>query len=156
MRGLTNRLLLKEFLTCLKLTMHVTWGYIQRRATKMVENLKDVSYSDRLCIIRMPTLQFRRLRTDMIQAYKIFNGYENIDTIFFTVDSDLYIRRHPFKLKKIRGNTVTHISIFSYRTVNDWSSLPSSVVLSNSVNCFKSRLNGAWKEHPLKFYGKCS
>ena len=53
---------------------------IQRRATKMVENLNDVSHSDRLCIIGIPTLQFRRLRTDMIQIHKIFNGYEDIDT----------------------------------------------------------------------------
>ena len=68
-----------------------------------------------------------------------------------TVDSDSYTRGHPIKLKKIKGNTVRHISTFSYRTVNDWNSLPSSVVLSNSVNCFKSRLNDTWKEHPMKF-----
>ena len=70
-------------------------------------------------------------------------------------DSDLHTRRHPNKLKKIRGNTVRHISIFSYCTVNDWNSLPSSVVQSNSVNCFKSRLNNAWKEHQLKFDADC-
>ena len=122
----------------------------------MVENLMDVSYSDRLCIIGMPTLQFRRLRTDMIQVYKIFNGSKDIDTeCFFTVDSDSYTRRHPFKLEKIRGNTVRHLSTFSYRTVNDWNSLPSSVVLSNSVNCFKSRFNDAWMKHPLKFDADC-
>ena len=73
----------------------------------------------------------------------------------FTVDSDSYTRGHPFKLKKTRGNMVRHISIFSYCTVNDWNSLPSSVVLSNSVNCFKSWLNDAWKEHPLKFDADC-
>ena len=84
----------------------------------------------------------------MIQAYKVFNGHENIDMeCFFTVDSDSYSRGHPFKLKKIRGNTVRHISTFYYCTVN---CLPSSVVRSNSVNCFKSRINDAWKEHPLK------
>ena len=87
----------------------------------------------------------------MIQVYKILNGYEDIDTeCFFTVDSDSYTRWHPFKLKKIRGNTVRHIPIFSYRTVNDWNSLPSSVVLSNSVNCFKSRLNYAMEETPFE------
>ena len=53
---------------------------IQRRATKIVENIKDVLYSDRHCIIGMPTLQFRRLRTDMIQVHKNFNGYKDIDT----------------------------------------------------------------------------
>ena len=49
----------------------------------MAENLKDVSYSDRLCIIGIPTLQIRQLRTDTIQAYKIINGYEDIDAEFF-------------------------------------------------------------------------
>ena len=48
-----------------------------------------------------------------------------------------------------------HISIFSYRTVNEWNSLPTSVVLSNSVNCPRSTLNDAWKEHPLKFDADC-
>ena len=47
---------------------------IKHWATKMVENIKDVSYSVRLCILGIPTLQFRRLRTDMIQVYKILNG----------------------------------------------------------------------------------
>ena len=122
----------------------------------MVENLKDVFYSDRLRTTGIPTLQFRRLRTDMIQVYKILNGYQDIDTeCFFTVDSDSYTRGQPLKLKKIRGNTVRHISIFSYRTVNDWNSLPSSVVLPNSVNCSKSSLNDAWKEHTLKFDADC-
>ena len=129
---------------------------MQCQATKMVENVKDVSSSDRLCIIGIPTLQFRRLRTDMISAYKILSGHEDIDTkCFFTIDSDLYTHGHPIKSKKIRGNTVRNISIFSYHTVNDWNSLPSSVVLSNSVNCLKSRLNDAWKEHPLKFDADC-
>ena len=92
----------------------------------------------------------------MIQAYKFFNGYEDIEMeCFFTVDSDSYTSGHTFKLKKIRGNMVRHISTFSYCTVNDWNSLPSYPVLSNSVNCFKSRINDAWKEHPLKFDADC-
>ena len=79
-------------------------------------------------------------------------GYEEIDTEgFFTVDSDSYTRRHSFKLKKNRDNTVRYISILYYRTVNDWNSLPSSVVLSNSVYCFKSRLSDAWKE-PIEIW----
>ena len=105
---------------------------IQHRATNMVENLTYVSYSDRLCIIGIQALQFRTLRTDMIQVYRLLSGYEVIDTeCFITVDSDLYTCGHPFKLKNIRGNMVRNISIFSYHIVNVWNSLPSSVVLSN-------------------------
>ena len=78
-----------------------------------------------------------------------------IQNVFFTVDSDSYTHRHHFKLKKIRGNTVRHTSIFSDHTVNDWNSHLSSVVLSNSVNCFKSRHNDALKKHLLKFDADC-
>ena len=86
---------------------------IQSRATIKVENLKDVSYSDQLRIICIPTLQSMRLRTDMIQVYEIFNGYE--DTVTVTVDSHSYTRGHPFNNNKmIRGNTLWHFSIFSY------------------------------------------
>ena len=43
----------------------------------------------------------------MIQVYKVFSGYEDIDTeCFFIVDSDSHTRGHPFKLEKIRGNAV--------------------------------------------------
>ena len=56
----------------------------------------------------------------MIQLHIILDVYEDIDMeCFFTVDSDLYTRGHPFKLKKIRGNTVRHISTYSYRILND-------------------------------------
>ena len=72
---------------------------------------------------------FNSLKADIQNTYiyKILKGYEDIDTI----DSDPYTRGHPLKLKNIIGN----ISTFSYHTVNDWSSLPVSVVLSNSINC---------------------
>ena len=46
---------------------------------------------------------------------------------------------------------VRHMSTLSYHTVDDWNSLPLSVVLSISVNCFKSRLSDAWRENTLKF-----
>ena len=68
----------------------------------------------------------------VLKKYAKSDWYDDIDAeCFFTVDSGSYASGRPFKLKKIRGNTVRHISIFSYRTVDDWNSLPSSVVPSN-------------------------
>ena len=70
---------------------------VQHRAAKMLEKNKDMSYSDQLCIIGIPTLQFRRVRAVMIEAYKILHVYEDIDTeCFFTIDSGLYTRGHSF------------------------------------------------------------
>ena len=37
---------------------------VQRRATKLIEDIKDLSYKERLCNLNMPSLQHRRLRGD--------------------------------------------------------------------------------------------
>lgn len=42
---------------------------VQRRATKIVPGLKDLTYPDRLQRLKIPTLSYRRLRGDLIQVY---------------------------------------------------------------------------------------
>ena len=53
---------------------------IQRRATKLIPELRDQTYEERLQECGLTTLETRRL----IEVFKILNGYENIDSnIFF-------------------------------------------------------------------------
>ncbi len=47
---------------------------IQRRATRQLPGMRDLSYPDRLKRQKLPTLVFRRVRGDMIQCYKILHG----------------------------------------------------------------------------------
>ena len=42
---------------------------IQRRATKLVDSCKNLSYPERLCKLGLPTLEYRRERADLIQVY---------------------------------------------------------------------------------------
>ncbi len=57
---------------------------IQRRATKLIPGLRDLSYEERLKDCGLTTLDRRRLRGDQIEVFKIWKGYENIDSnIFF-------------------------------------------------------------------------
>ena len=44
---------------------------VQRRATKLVPELRNVDYSQRLKILKLPSMQYRLRRGDMIQVYKI-------------------------------------------------------------------------------------
>ena len=44
---------------------------VQKRATKMINSIKNLSYENRLRMLNLPTLKFRRLRGDMIEVYKI-------------------------------------------------------------------------------------
>ena len=44
---------------------------VQRRASKLVPGLKDLSYEERLRKLKLPTLAYRRYRGDMIEMYKL-------------------------------------------------------------------------------------
>ena len=68
---------------------------VQRRATKFIEDIKDLSYEERLCNLNMPSLQHRRLRGDMIDTYKIVTGIYDVDKeTFFKPARELGTRGH--------------------------------------------------------------
>jgi ribonucleases P/MRP protein subunit RPP40 len=50
---------------------------IQRRATR-TRDVKSFSYQDRLILVKLPSLENRRLRGDLIQVFKIMNGINEI------------------------------------------------------------------------------
>ena len=41
---------------------------VQMRATKLVITIKNLSYKDTLKRLKLPTLKYRRIRGDMIEA----------------------------------------------------------------------------------------
>ena len=49
---------------------------VQIRATKLVDGLNKLSYSERLRKLNLPTLVYRRLRGDLIEMYKHVNIYK--------------------------------------------------------------------------------
>ena len=58
---------------------------IQRRATRSLNGLQDMSYADRLQTLCLPSLKYRRLRGDMILVYRLINNNLGIDfNDFFT------------------------------------------------------------------------
>ena len=74
---------------------------IQRRATKLIPGLRDLSYEERLKECGLTRLETRRLRGDQIEVFKILKGYENIDSnIFFEIKESKITRGHNFTLVK--------------------------------------------------------
>ena len=64
---------------------------IQKRATRLIPRLKDLTYIDRLKTLKLPTLAHRRRRGDMIQTFKTIHSIEDIPSeIFFTIVSHDY------------------------------------------------------------------
>ena len=58
---------------------------VQKRAIKMVSGLKSKSYEERLLELNLPSLAARRDRFDMIETYKMLNGFSKVDSRkFFT------------------------------------------------------------------------
>ena len=74
---------------------------VQCRATRLVKCLKHISYEDRLKTLGLPSLEYRRERSDMIQVYKIMHGIDKVDKDkFFTLNRYYTTRGHSLKLIK--------------------------------------------------------
>ena len=84
--------------------MHITRAIenVQRRLTKLLPHLTDLSYEENLRALRLTTLQFRRNRMDMIQLFKIIANIDNISSIELFQFSTTETRGHSFKLHKPR------------------------------------------------------
>ena len=115
---------------------------VQRRATKMIPKLRNISYEMRLKECGLTTLETRRLRGDQIEVFKILNGYENIDrNIFFTVKEERRTRGHGVTLAKKQCRLDIRKFSFSQRTVNKWNRLSADCVGASSVNIFKNKID---------------
>lgn len=126
---------------------------VQKRATKLVPQLKDLTYTERLKKLKLPTLAHRRRRGDMLQTFKIIKGIENIPSErFFSVITTSTTRGHSFKLEKPRCRTSIRLQQFSQRIINDWNALPEHVVNAIDVNNFKAKLDQYWNHEVMYQY----
>ena len=51
---------------------------VQRRATNLVKTLSGMSYQVRLKELGLPSLEYRKLRADVIEVFKIINKIDNV------------------------------------------------------------------------------
>jgi hypothetical protein len=47
---------------------------VQRRATKLLQELRERTYKERMRFLDLQSLQYRRYRGDLIQTFKLFNS----------------------------------------------------------------------------------
>ena len=53
---------------------------MQRRATKLITGMQNLSYDDRVKRLDLMRLNTRRLRSDLVETFKIINGKYSIDS----------------------------------------------------------------------------
>ncbi|CAF1083863.1 unnamed protein product [Brachionus calyciflorus] len=123
---------------------------VQRRATKLIPELQNLDYPQRLSILNLTDLRTRRIRGDLIQMYKLINKLEYIDLVNGTnfnfkisgEDKIYNLRRNSYTLmrEKVR-NCPSRFNFFTNRVVNHWNQLKEDVVKAKQLNSFKSKID---------------
>ena len=113
-----------------------------------------MEYPERLKLLNLPSLAYRRLRGDMIQVYQHFNTYDACTLSKAFRPRERTSRKHPFQLHSQRprdGIRGIQSNSFYFRTPDVWNKLPRTVVNADNVNEFKNNLDDFWKNNPIKF-----
>ena len=129
-----------------------SWGLIlelegvQRRFTRLIDEVGTLPYSERLEVLNLTTLAERRIRGDLIEAFKAVNGISCLDSTFNISRSGLNlvsksIGKGSTKVKSLRRKFLTE------RIVKIWNKLPFCVKSSSSVKDFKINLERFKKEN---------
>jgi hypothetical protein len=124
---------------------------VQRRATKQIPNFRDLSYSERLQKLGLPTLTYRRHRGDMIELYKILTGKYDPSVSNFIHINHNDRRGHNLKIYKQHTRLDVRKHSFPHRCTNLWNNLPANVVTSETVKMFESRLDRLWQHEDFKY-----
>ena len=73
---------------------------IQKIATKVMNDLKNLLYEERFRNIDLPSLVYRRTRGDMIEVYKYTHGFYSMNFDLLNIAQNINTRGHKLKLLK--------------------------------------------------------
>jgi len=108
----------------------------------MMRGLEHLSYEERLRELGFFSLKKRRLRGDLLNAYKYLQGgcQEDGARLFSVVPSDR-TRGNGNNLKQRKLHLNTRKNFFTLRMTEPWPRLPREAVDSPSLEIFKTRLD---------------
>ena len=96
---------------------------VQRRATKLIPKIKNLTDPEKLKALNLPTLSYRRVRGDIIDVYKIISNIYDSNTsqniLNFSEKNLINLRGHQFTLEHKRLYTATRVNYFANRVVNN-------------------------------------
>ena len=116
---------------------------VQRRATKMIPHLRNIPFEERLRKLELPSMFYRRMRGDIIEAWKYIHGVYMADCPL-TRNYDTRTRGNQFKLKKQYARLSLRRNFFTNRVVDLWNHLPNDIVCAANINILKARLDLYW------------
>ena len=119
-----------------------------------IDGLHNMSYSERLQKLDLPTLRYRRLRGDIIEIFKHVHSYDasivapSFQRRFRPSRKHGYQLHEPVPRDGIRG---VQANSFHYRVPVIWNNLPRKVVEACTLDTFKNRLDKLWENQPMKY-----
>ena len=127
---------------------------VQRRTpSHAIRNIgRDMSYEERLKVLKWPTRHQRRLFSSLTECYKTANSLNGLHPFeYFTFAHDFRPLRtnHRHKLKPLPAKLNSFKYSFCASIVNKWNNLPKIVAEAETLNIFKSRV----RRHFTNFLG---
>ena len=114
---------------------------VQRKFTKRLKGLSNISYTERLAVLQLESLELRRLRFDLILTYKILFDYLNTNkSSFFVLKTNSATRGHEYKIQPSHCRVNVRKYFFAHRVIDPWNSLPAKPENFKSLNSFKAFL----------------
>jgi len=104
--------------------------------------MKHLTYYQRLSKLKLESLELRRLRTDLLFAYKLVFGMLDMNVAdFFITDFNNARRGHWYKLYLPSCKSSIRYSYFANRVIRVWNSFPDDIDFTSYV-AFKQSLTG--------------
>ena len=107
--------------------------------------MQNLTYHERFRRLNLPTLSYRRLGGDLVEAYKITNGMYDTDCslclkFWRDITNSGQLCGHSKKLFLQRSRLQLRENALAIRVVPTWNKLPEDVVSAPDINLFKYRL----------------
>jgi len=94
----------------------------------------------------------RRVRKNMIETYKILSGKYDANVVPNLKTTGIQATRgNDLRIFKTRSKFIYDLRKFYFtnRVVDAWNTLPNWIVMANSTNTFKRRLDIYWKDQEI-------
>ena len=131
---------------------------VQERLIRSISDVRGASYEEKLADVGLTTLEERRKRGDLIEAFKTLAGINRVDAADWFrligeearptrantyVGEEGEVRRERV-MEVERADLEVRRNFFIVRVAKEWNLLPDRIKLQKSVNAFKNAYD-AWK-----------
>lgn len=116
---------------------------IQRRFTRLLPELKGLTYEERLTVLGIKSLEERRRELDLIQCYRFWKDIDYSPDPMFTLEPEKNIQtRRSHKPNFIENHSRLNVRklFFSQRATRQWNKLPLELQCAPTLESFKRQI----------------